>query len=88
MGRSRYAFFLRRFFAAFFVPFFAAFLAALRFLAMDITSFLDEIVHHDCVLSKEILSMSDVNRRGATRASAIAFSDSRLMSNVQQSAAR
>ena len=74
-----YAFFLRRFFVAFFVPFlaflafFVPFFAALRFFAMYITSFLAEIVHRHCVLSKEIFAQNsfdiaddDVPKIGAT----------------------
>lgn len=65
-----YAFFLRFFVAFFFlVPFLAAFLAffaALRFFAMDITSFLGEIVHQHDALSKEILRRDRNSERAST----------------------
>ena len=45
--------FLPPFFAAFFLPFFAA----LRFLAIDITSFLDKILQHHSDLSKRFFKL-------------------------------
>ena len=62
------AFFLP-FLAPFFLPFLAPFFLALRFFAIDITSLLDEIVHHHCDLSKEIF-LSSYRTKSSEEASA------------------
>lgn len=57
--------FLAPFFAAVFLP---PFFAALRFLAIDITSFLDKILQHHSDLSKKICKLCAMFTLGSRRA--------------------
>ena len=61
-GRATWYYF---FFAAFLAFFFEA-LAALRFFAINVTSFLKEILHAGCAVSKEILAATCNRNRNPT----------------------